>query len=118
MNWKSAGALSFIAEGIGFSALVMDQTPTNISHSDLVASIQLFCNGDHKVSGATGDDGLDPVEMLGFLLEHCGRYGHTLQKGHLVSSGTQTVQFSVPIEKSHITAKWSGGEMGFHIDPK
>lgn len=114
-NWKTQGALNFIAEGIGFAALVTDHAPMAISHADLLKSIAVYCDGELKAEAATGDDGLDPIEMLEFLVGHCQKYGHTLNKGDLVSSGTQTAQFVVPIGDHHIEAKWNGGMMDFKM---
>ncbi len=117
-DWKTHGAYPFVAEGIGFSALVIDPEPMKISQAELLNSIEIYCDNEVQAKAATGDNGVDPEEMLQFLISHCQDNGHTIQAGDLISSGTQTEQFAVTIEDHKIEAKWNGGATHFTMTAK
>jgi len=91
------GLPSFAADSVGFHALVIgpDVKPSDIA--TVTRSLAVTCNGAEATTVATGDDAIDPVEMLGHLMAHARERGITLKAGEIVTTGTLSKPFEATV---------------------
>jgi 2-keto-4-pentenoate hydratase len=101
------GLPSFAADSVGFHALVIGREVQPSQIASIARSLKVLLDGKETVMGATGDDAIDPVAMLGALLRHARDRGITLKKGEVVTTGTLSKPFDAVVP-CHIEAKADG----------
>ncbi len=113
---KSVGLPSFVADSVGFHGLVIGQDIDPKRIPAIVASLVVHQDGKEVCRTATGDDGLDPATMLGYLIEHAGNRGLTLRKGDVVTTGSVSRPFEATSPASFV-ARADGVEMAYSMHP-
>ncbi len=111
------GLPSFAADSVGFHALVIGPKVTYAQLSAINRSLAVTLDGKSAVSAQTGDDSLDPVTMMGYLMAHARDRGITLRKGEIVTTGTLSKPFDAPVP-SAIEATTEAGSVGFSLQAK
>jgi 2-keto-4-pentenoate hydratase len=111
---SKVGLPSFAADSVGFHALVIGPKVEPASIASIARSLTVSLDGRQVGSGLTGDDSLDPVNMLAALMRHARDRGITLKKGEIVTSGTLTKPFDAPVPAA-IAAKSDGGGVQFTL---
>src|SRR5690606_27780363 len=109
---KVVGLPSFVADSVGFHALVIGQRVETANIAAIARSLVVLLDGKQIVGAATGDDAIDPVAMLGHLMAHASERGLTLRKGDIVTTGTLSKPFETT-SPGQITAKAEDIELAF-----
>ena len=67
---KTAGVPSLVADGVAFAALIVGQAVDLAKVDQIVDGITVTLDGQEMARGLEGDDGLDPLTMVGVLMAH------------------------------------------------
>lgn len=108
------GLPSFAADSVGFHALVIGPRVTYAQLAAINRSLAVTLDGRLAVNAQTGDDALDPVEMMGYLMAHARDRGITLRRGEIVTTGTLSKPFDAPVP-SAIEAVTEVGSVGYTL---
>lgn len=108
------GLPTFAADSVGFHALVIGPKVATSDMAAIANSVKVTLDGKEAAGTLTGDDAIDPVEMLGFLFAHARDRGITLKKGEIVTTGTLSKPFDAPLPSS-IEARTAGGSVAFKL---
>lgn len=109
---KVVGLPSFVADSVGFHALVIGQRVETAHIGEIARHLVVTLDGREIVRAATGDDAIDPIAMLGHLMAHAAERGLTLRKGDVVTTGTLSKPFETT-SPGQITAKADDIELAF-----
>ncbi len=90
---KTVGLPTFAADSVGFHALVIGHEVDIKTLPAIVKTLSVTVDGKEVQRAATGDDAIDPVVMLGHLMDHARERGLTLRKGDIVTTGTLSKPF-------------------------
>jgi 2-keto-4-pentenoate hydratase len=112
----TVGLPSFAADSVGFHALVIGPEVSPSDISSIAASVEVKYDGGADIGGLQGDDAIDPVEMLGYLMAHARDRNITLKKGELVTTGTLSKPFDAAVP-SGIKATTSHGSLAYSLVP-
>ena len=102
---------SLVADSVGFAALIVGQPVDMAKVGAIIDGITVMLDGQEVARGLKGDDGLDPLEMVGVLMQHARERGVTLRKGELVTTGTITKPFDIVGRKGAIVTRAPGVEL-------
>jgi 2-keto-4-pentenoate hydratase len=106
---RTVGWPSFAADNVGFEALVLGRDALDPNEFDAIrASLVVQADGVPRARAVTGDDHVDPVEALGFLIAHARDRGVALARGQVVSTGTLCVPFDLPGRDADVVAEFAG----------
>lgn len=108
------GLPSFAADSVGFHALVIGPEVTAAQIPAIAASMAVTLDGEPAVGGLSGDDAIDPVEMLGHLMAHARDRGITLKAGELVTTGTLSKPFNATAPAT-VKAQTEHGTVSFTL---
>ncbi|TPQ32015.1 hydratase [Cupriavidus pinatubonensis] len=115
MDRKSVGQPSFLADNIGFHALICGDKLGTFTQSSFDDEVGLWRDGELIAAGLHGDDRTRPLLSLGFLWEKLAKQGATIPQGAIVTTGTLTVPTDVdgmgPFE-----ARLGSAKVAFLID--
>ncbi|MGB0732216.1 MAG: 2-keto-4-pentenoate hydratase [Pontibacterium sp.] len=116
-NRKSVGWPSFVADNVGFEALVIGQpitlAPSTNEVHKLQQSTQVLLNGTCVSKPLLGDKGVCPLTALNHLLAHAKEYGYTLPKGDIVSTGAFCEPFDLSSRNDHIEVTTNDHSLSF-----
>jgi 2-keto-4-pentenoate hydratase len=110
----TVGLPSFAADSVGFHALVIGPEVAPADIPAIAASVEVTCDGAPAAQGLSGDDAIDPVEMLSHMMAHARDRNITLRKGELVTTGTLSKPFEAAIP-SRIEARTSHGSLSYRL---
>jgi 2-keto-4-pentenoate hydratase len=111
----TVGLPSFVADSVGFAALVVGHTVDIAKLRDIVDGIVVSVDGRESARGLKGDDAIDPIEMLGHLMAHARERGMTLRRDEVVTTGTITKPFDVTARRAGVTVRAPGVELDYRI---
>jgi 2-keto-4-pentenoate hydratase len=112
LDRKTVGLASFAADSVGFHALVVGQAVDASAIGAIARSVVASKDGAEVARAATGDDGIDPVAMLGHLMAHARERGLTLRKGDIVTTGTLSRPFEAA-SPARIAASADGAAIAY-----
>ena len=106
---KSVGLPSFVADSVGFHALVIGQKLDVKTIETVARTAVVTVDGKEAVGCQTGGDTIDAVWSLGQLMAHAAERGLTLRKGQIVTTGTITKPFDAPTPSSLVVTATGAG---------
>lgn len=109
------GLPSFAADSVGFHALVIGPKVQPAQIGAIARSVAVTLDGKPAVQGLTGDDAIDPLVMMTYLMAHARDRGITLRKGEVVTTGTLSKPFEAPVP-SAIEAVTEGGTVRYTLN--
>jgi 2-keto-4-pentenoate hydratase len=110
---RVVGLPSFVGDSVGFAALVVGH-PVDVGRlPEIVNSIVVSLDGKEASRAATGDDAIDPLEMLEHLMAHARERDITLRKGEVVTTGTLTRPFDIVAANGMVSVRAAGIELDF-----
>jgi 2-keto-4-pentenoate hydratase len=92
---RAAGWPSFVADNVGFEALVVGGPLPLARLQAVYDSLRLTVNDAPAAPLLRGDDAIDARAGLRALTAHARQYGITLRRDQLVSTGTMTKPFDL-----------------------
>lgn len=110
---KTVGLPSFVADSVGFAALVVGHAVDLAKLAGIVDGISVMVDGVENARGLKGDDAIDPVGMLGALIAHAKDHGVTLRKDEVITTGTITKPFDIVARTAAIAVRAPGVELDF-----
>ncbi|AYG45475.1 hydratase [Pseudomonas sp. Leaf58] len=116
---KSVGWPSFVADNVGFEALVVGNSlGAGISVpllADLAATCEVYVDGEFRARGLSGDAATDPLVSLAHLYAHAAERGQALKAGDIVTTGAMCQPFDLNESGHRITARYFGQELSFSL---
>jgi 2-keto-4-pentenoate hydratase len=110
---KVVGLPSFVADSVGFAALVVGH-PIDIDRlPEIVEGVVVSLDGKEASRAAKGDDAINPLEMLDHLMAHARERGITLRKDDVVTTGTLTRPFDIVATNGTVSVRAPGVELDF-----
>lgn len=110
---KRVGLPSFVADSVGFAALIVGQTIDLAGLPGIVDGISVTVDGVECARGLKGDDAIDPVGMLEALIAHARARGLTLRKDEVVTTGTITKPFDIVNRLAAVVVRAPGVELDY-----
>ena len=111
---KVVGLPSFVADSVGFHALVVGQKLDVKTIETVARTSVVLVDGKEAASCQTGGDTIDAIWSLGQLMAHARERGLTLRKGEIVTTGTITKPFDAPTPSS-LVVKATGAGLRFSL---
>ena len=108
------GLPSFVADSVGFHALVVGQKLDVNGIGTVATTATVLVDGKETTGPQTGGDTIDALWSLGQLMAHARDRGLTLRKGEIVTTGTITKPFDAPTP-STIVVKATGAGLTFSL---
>jgi 2-keto-4-pentenoate hydratase len=94
------GLPSFVADSVGFHALVVGQKLDVKTIETVARTAVVHVDGKETAGCQTGGDTIDAIWSLGQLMAHARERGLILRKGEIVTTGTITKPFDAPAPSS------------------
>lgn len=91
------GLPSFVGDSVGFHALVIGPKVAASDIGTIARSLKVTMDGKDATALLTGDDAIDPLEMVAYLMAHARDRGITIKKGEVVTTGTLSKPFDAVI---------------------
>ena len=110
----TVGLPSFVADNVGFHALVIGPEVSLEDVPAIASSVTVDNNGERAVGAQQGDDAIDPFEMMTYLMAHTAERGLALKAGEIVTTGSISKPFDADVP-SKIVAKTSGGAVSYSL---
>ena len=110
----TVGLPSFIADNVGFHALVIGPQVSLDDVPAIANSVTVDNNGVRAVGAQQGDDAIDPFEMMTYLMAHTAERGLMLKAGEIVTTGSISKPFDADVP-SKIAAQTSGGSVSYSL---
>ena len=111
---KVVGLPSFVADSVGFHALVVGQKLDIKTIETVARTAAVSVDGKQTAGCQTGGDTIDAVWSLGQLMAHAAERGLTLRKGQIVTTGTITRPFDAPTP-SRLVVTATGAGLRFSL---
>ena len=108
---RACGIPSFVADNSAFHALVVGGNFELARLKELLESVTVSVDGKEKARAMSGDDLIDPVQSLGHLLAHARDRKITLKQGDIVSAGTLTEPFELPVGNVEVVTRYLDSEL-------
>lgn len=117
INRRAVGWPSFVGDSVGFEASILGPQidPATIQRG--VASVSVQANGQAMGGGLSGDDGIDPVQMLRHLFDHACYHGLTLRKDDVVTTGAVAKPFDIAPGETALSAQFLGRTLTARVVP-
>ena len=116
---KQVGWPSFVADNVGFEALVVgDQLCKGIDDAllaDLAASTAVYVDDEARARGLIGDAATDPRASLTALYAHAAERGYLLKAGDVISTGAMCQPFDLKGSGHRLTARFLNQELTFSL---
>lgn len=103
------GLPSFVADSVGFHALVVGQKLDVKTIETVARTAVVHVDGKETGGSQTGGDTIDAVWSLGQLMAHARERGLTLRKGEIVTTGTITKPFDAPAPSNLVVTATGAG---------
>ena len=82
-----------------------------------MASASVQANGQRMGGGLSGDDAIDPVQMLRHLFDHACYYGLTLRAGDVITTGAVAQAFDIAPGETDLSAQFLGRTLTARVVP-
>ena len=112
---KAVGLPSYLAENVGFEALVVGPALQFEEMPEIMRSVVVDLDGVRIADAQTGEDAIDPWRAVEHLMAHARHRGMTLLKGQIVSTGTISKPFDCTGSEARIVARAGRHEMPFRL---
>ena len=112
---KAVGLPSYLAENVGFEALVIGQPVEIADLHEIMSTVVVDLDGKRIADAQTGEDAIDPFRAVEHLIAHARARGMTLHHGDLVSTGTISKPFDCAGSRARIVARVGGHELPFNL---
>jgi len=109
VNRRAVGWPSFVGDSVGFEALVIGDTITDME--GVARSVVIDVDGKEVARALEGDELTDPVASFGYLIEHARERGVTLKKGQIATLGAIGKPFDVTSRGTEIVARYLDSEL-------
>ncbi|MEM9030254.1 MAG: fumarylacetoacetate hydrolase family protein [Pseudomonadota bacterium] len=110
----TVGLPSFVADSVGFHALVIGPQVSLDDVPAIASSVTVDSNGERAVGAQQGDDAIDPFEMMTYLMAHTAERGLSLKAGEIVTTGSISKPFDADVP-AKIVAETSGGAVSYSL---
>lgn len=95
LDRKAVGQPSFIADNVGFHALIRGDRIDHTGDASFGEEAGIWRDGERIAHSLSGDDRTKPFLSLGFLWDRLGTQGATIAAGTVVTTGTLTAPVDV-----------------------
>ncbi len=95
LDRKAVGQPSFVADNVGFHALVRGDKLALSGDLSFDADAGLWRDGERIAGSLAGDDRTNPYLSLAFLWDRLGKQGGSIPQGSVVTTGTLTIPVDV-----------------------
>ncbi|MFI8980733.1 2-keto-4-pentenoate hydratase [Ectopseudomonas khazarica] len=116
---KAVGWPSFVADNVGFEALIVGHVLCEGANSqalaELAESAVVLVNGEPMASGLKGEAATDPLASLTALYAHAAERGTFLRQGDIVSTGAMCAPFDLQGTGYHLSVEYAGKVLEFFI---
>lgn len=116
---KAVGWPSFVADNVGFEALVVsDSLGAGIDIpllADLAETTEVYVDGECRARGLSGDAATDPLVSLAHLYAHAAERGQTLKAGDVVTTGAMCQPFDLNGTGHQVSARFFGQTLSFTL---
>ncbi|MHB2081902.1 2-keto-4-pentenoate hydratase [Pseudomonas sp. UBA6753] len=116
---KIVGWPSFVADNVGFEALVIGNSlAAGIDVpllADLAETTEVYVDGQLRARGLSGDAATDPLASLAHLYAHAAERGQTLKAGDVVTTGAMCQPFDLNETGHQVSARYLGQELVFTL---
>jgi len=116
---KAVGWPSFVADNVGFEALVVSEPICKgldlAVLKELRNSVVVSLNGSIVSKSCEGDSMTDPFNSLVALYQHAAEYNITLKSGDIVSTGAMCVPFDIEGTGDKIVADFLNTRLEFRL---
>lgn len=110
---------SFIADNVGFEALIISEPcgrGLDLEKLRVINdSTEVYLNGNFKSKALSGDFSTDPVKSLEWLYHHASNRGLTLKAGEIVTTGAMCTPFEIPSCGQSVYARFMDQELKFTL---
>ena len=112
---KVVGLPSYLAENVGFEALVLGPAIDAADIRRIMQTVVVDLDGRHIADHQTGEDAIDPWRAVEHLMAHARARAMTLREGQIVSTGTISRPFDCAGPAAAIVARVGALEMPFRL---
>jgi 2-keto-4-pentenoate hydratase len=116
---KTVGWPSFVADNVGFEALVVGETVcAGLDEAvlrELAETTVVYLDGEAKAKGLFGETATDPLNSLAALYQHAAEQGITLRSGDIVTTGAMCEPFDIQGAGHELVARYFGKELKFTL---
>jgi len=112
---RAVGWPSFVADNVGFEALVLGAPQAVDSLRGVYESMVVSVDGRPATRMLEGDDAIDAPQALRYLADHARQFGITLRRGEIVSTGTMTRPFDLSGTGHRVRADFLGQSLNFSL---
>ncbi len=116
---KAVGWPSFVADNVGFEALVVsDSLGAGIDPAllaDLAETTEVYVDDALRARGLSGDAATDPLVSLAHLYAHAAERGQTLKAGDVVTTGAMCQPFDLSQAGHKVSARFLGRTLSFTL---
>jgi 2-keto-4-pentenoate hydratase len=117
INRRAVGWPSFVGDSVGFEASILGPQIDPAAINRGLASVAVQANGKEMSGPLTGDDAIDPVQMLRHLFDHACYYGLTLRAGDVVTTGAVAKPFDIQPGATDLSAQFLGKTLTARVVP-
>jgi 2-keto-4-pentenoate hydratase len=116
---KSVGWPSFVADNVGFEALIVGDTFCSgldeaLLH-ELADTVVVDLDGQPRARSLTGEAATDPLNSLKALYAHAAERGVTLRAGDIVSTGAMCEPFDIVGTGHELSVRYFGKVLRFTV---
>ncbi len=116
---RAVGWPSFVADNVGFEALVVGDAFCQGLDVDALRRVNdsatVLVDGEPRARALSGDMATDPLASLAALFAHAAARGITLKAGEIVSTGAMCQPFDMPAQGHAVRVTYAGGEVSFRL---
>ena len=113
VNRRAVAWPSFVADSVGFGALIVGDVISDIEA--VAAGVVIDVDGEEVARGLTGDDATYPITAFDYLIAHARDRGATLKRGEIATLGAVGKPFDLA-RSGRVTARYPGGALDFGLE--
>lgn len=116
---KTVGWPSFVADNVGFEALVIGESACsgldeNVLR-ELAETVIVHLDGVPKAKGLFDETATNPLNSLAALYQHAAEYEITLRAGEIISTGAMCQPFDIVGAGHELSVSYFGKELKFSL---
>jgi 2-keto-4-pentenoate hydratase len=115
-NRRAVGWPSFVADGVGFGALVVGPEIETDRIDQVARGLSVMADGVVRARVATGDDVTSPWESFAALIAHASERGVVLNKGQIITTGACALPFDIGSGSTDLEARFGGKVFAARVD--
>lgn len=116
---KAVGWPSFVADNVGFEALVIGESVCagldENALRELAETVVVYLDGEPRAKGLFDDTATNPLNSLTALYQHAAEYGITLKAGEIISTGAMCQPFDILGAGHELSARYFGKVLNFSL---